>query len=142
MSFPGIVSGILLGSAVFQSSILAHEVEVSQDVAATFHLEPNHNPKAGEPAQVWFALTRRGGAIIPLSQCNCQLRVYAEPKTTDTKPLLTPSLKPISAEKYQGIPGATVTFPRTGRYTLEISGKPKGEISFKPFEFTYSVTVR
>jgi hypothetical protein len=52
------------------NSVFAHEVEVSGDVAATFHLEPNHNPRAGEKSRVWFALTRKGGQIIPLEQCN------------------------------------------------------------------------
>ena len=59
--------GLLVETGIFpipplnSTSVLAHEVEVSGDVAATFHLEPNHNPRAGETAKVWFALTRRGG---------------------------------------------------------------------------------
>jgi hypothetical protein len=28
--------------------VSAHEVEISGDVAATFHIEPNHNPKAAK----------------------------------------------------------------------------------------------
>lgn len=42
--------GLLVAAAIptvpqFGSiAVLAHEVEVSGDVAATFHLEPNHNP--------------------------------------------------------------------------------------------------
>jgi hypothetical protein len=121
---------------------LAHEVEVSGDVAATFHLEPNHNPKAGETAQVWFALTRRGGAIIPLEQCNCKLAVYAQPRQAEDQPIMTPTLKAISAEKYQGIPGTDVVFPKAGSYKLELTGTPKKKSDFKPFKFSYSVTVR
>ena len=121
---------------------LAHEVEVSGDVAATFHLEPNHNPKAGETAQVWFALTRKGGAIIPLEQCNCKLAVYRQPRQAEDSPMMSPTLKAISAEKYQGIPGTDVVFPKAGSYELELSGTPKTEANFKPFKFSYSVTVR
>ncbi len=128
------------GKLMIASSI-AHEVEVSGDVAATFHLEPNHNPKAGETSQVWFALTKRGGEIVPLSQCNCQLSVYVEPRRPDNQPLISPSLKSISAEKYQGIPGADVVFPEAGRYELELTGEPKNGANFKPFEFSYGVTV-
>ncbi|MGB3534683.1 MAG: hypothetical protein WBA13_14355 [Microcoleaceae cyanobacterium] len=120
---------------------VAHEVEVSGNVAATFHLEPNHNPKAGETAQVWFALTRKGGTIIPLSECDCQLFIYTEPRSETDKPLITPELNPISAEKYQGIPGTNVIFPQVGRYQLELVGKPKNQESFQPFKFNYSVTV-
>ena len=49
------------------SPAYSHEVEISGDVAATFHIEPNHNPKAGQTTQAWFALTRKGGTIIPLN---------------------------------------------------------------------------
>ncbi|MEB3277903.1 MAG: hypothetical protein VKK42_03140 [Lyngbya sp.] len=126
----------------FMVPTLAHEVEVSGDVAATFHLEPNHNPKAGETAQVWFALTRKGGAIIPLEQCNCKLSVYRQPRKAEDSPMMTPTLKAISAEKYQGIPGADVIFPQAGSYELELSGTPKSEANFKPFKLSYSVTVR
>jgi hypothetical protein len=120
---------------------LAHNVEVSGDVAATFHLEPNHNPKAGEPAQVWFALTRKGGQIIPLQQCNCKLAVYSQPRSQDTSPLLEPPVKAISADGYQNIPGAEIVFPKVGAYELELNGTPKAGVNFKPFQLNYEVTV-
>lgn len=123
-------------------SVFAHEIEVSGDVAVTFHLEPNHNPQAGKPAQIWFALTRRGGQVIPLSQCNCQLAVYSQPRKPNDKPLMQPQLKSISAEKYQGIPGTEITFPKAGGYELELKGTAKGGGNFKPFQFKYTVIVR
>lgn len=120
---------------------VAHEVEVAGDVAATFHLEPHHNPKAGEPAQVWFALTRKGGKIIPLTQCNCQLAVYPQPHVEGSQPLLEPVLKATTAEQYQGIPGAEIVFPKPGAYELELRGTPKAGGSFQPFELSYKVIV-
>ncbi|MEG4205425.1 hypothetical protein QUA20_16010 [Microcoleus sp. Pol7_A1] len=123
-------------------SVLAHEVEVSGDVAATFHLEPNHNPRAGQPAKVWFALTRRGGQIIPLEQCNCKLAVYPKERKEGDKPLMQPPLKAVSAEKYQGMPGADIVFPKVGIYELELTGTAKNKATFKPFKLSYSVTVR
>ncbi|MEG4345052.1 hypothetical protein QUB70_17390 [Microcoleus sp. A003_D6] len=124
------------------TSVFAHEVEVSQDVAATFHLEPNHNPRAGETAKVWFALTRRGGQIIPLEQCNCKLAVYPKGHKEGDKPLMQPLLKAVSAERYKGIPGADIVFPKAGIYELELSGSAKSAANFKPFEMSYTVTVR
>lgn len=123
-------------------AVLAHEVEVSGDVAATFHLEPNHNPRAGQSARVWFALTRRGGQIIPLEQCNCQLAVYPKGYKVGDKPLMQPPLKAVAAEKYQGIPGADIVFPKAGSYELELSGSAKNRANFKPFKLSYTVTVR
>ncbi len=133
--------GLLLLSALIATPIAAHTVQVSGDVAATFHITPSHNPKAGKPAQAWFALTRKGGQPIPLSQCNCQLLVYSQPHTQKAQPLMTPSLKAISAERYQGIPGAEIVFPRAGAYALELRGTAKNGASFRPFTLKYTVNV-
>ncbi|MBD2022272.1 hypothetical protein H6F43_18995 [Leptolyngbya sp. FACHB-36] len=119
---------------------LAHNVEVAGDVAVTMHLEPNHNPKSGEPSLAWFALTRQGGRLISLEQCNCKLMVRAVPRTA-AAPVVAPALKPIDAEQYRGIPGATIVFPQSGQYTLALSGSPKGGETFKPFDVSYTVTV-
>ena len=119
----------------------AHKIETAEDVGATMHIEPEDTPRAGEAAQTWFALTRKGGKIIPLQECDCQLAVYSEPRTAEAKPLAQPSLQPISAERYQGIPGAEITFPKPGAYQLELSGKPVNDANFKPFELKFDVTV-
>jgi hypothetical protein len=121
--------------------ILAHTVKVSGDVAANFHIEPNHNPRAGMPSQAWFGLTRKGGSTIPLSQCNCQLAVYGVPRASNASPLLKPSLKAVNAAQYKGVPGADIVFPKAGEYELRLSGTAKAPASFRPFQFTYSVTV-
>ena len=120
---------------------LAHTVQISENVGATIHLEPNDNPRAGEVTQIWFALTRKGGKVIPLKDCNCQLAIYTEPHVTGELALIEPRLKSIQAERYQDIPGAEVTFPKPGAYQLQLSGKPVNEGSFKPFELKFVVTV-
>ena len=119
----------------------AHNVEVSEDVACTFHITPNHNPKVGKPSLVWFALTRKGGKSVPFSECDCQLNVYSQPRNAESKPIMNPELKGIDTEQYQEIPGAEITFPKAGVYDLEIIGSAKDGKSFKPFKFNYSVTV-
>lgn len=133
--------GLLLLSALIAAPVAAHTVQVSGDVAATFHITPNHNPKAGKPAQAWFALTRKGGRLIPLSQCNCQLLIYSQPHTQKAQPLMTPALRAISAERYQGIPGAEIIFPKAGAYELELRGTAKNGASFRPFTLRYTVNV-
>jgi hypothetical protein len=137
-SYP-IVAWILL--LPLTTPALAHNIKVSGDVAATFHIEPNHNPKAGEPSQTWFALTHKGGTVIPLAQCDCKLAVHAEPHKEGEAPLLEPALKSFSTEQYQGIPSAEIIFPKSGEYELEISGKPKAGAKFQPFKLSYTVTV-
>lgn len=117
----------------------AHQIEVSRDVGATLHVEPNDRPRAGVETLVWFALTQKGGRSIPLETCNCHLEVYPQPETT--APLLTPALRAVSAERFEGIPGADITFPKAGGYLLKLSGTPTGEIQFDPFELTFEVLV-
>jgi hypothetical protein len=134
--------GWLLLSVLIATPVAAHTVKVSGDVAATFHIEPEHNPKAGQPSLAWFALTRKGGRLIPLAQCDCKLAVYLEPQKEGSQSLMQPTLKPVAAEQYQGIPGADIKFPQAGIYQMELSGKPRAGANFQPFVLTYEITVQ
>ncbi|KYC34840.1 hypothetical protein WA1_49865 [Scytonema hofmannii PCC 7110] len=127
--------------ALFVTPAAAHNIQVSGNVAGTWHIEPNHSPKALEPARAWVALTRKGGKILPLEEANCQMAVYSQPRKESDSPVLQPTVKAIAAEKYQGIPGADIVFPNTGIYQLELSCTPKTEGNFQPFKMKYDVTV-
>jgi hypothetical protein len=119
----------------------AHNVKTAADVGGTLHIQPNDNPRAGERSLLWVALTRKGGKVIPLKECNCQLAVYAEPHSPNEPALLEPPLQAISAERYKGIPGSEITFPKPGAYLLQLSGKPASGASFQPFKLKFEVTV-
>ncbi|MBW4508780.1 MAG: hypothetical protein KME64_20035 [Scytonematopsis contorta HA4267-MV1] len=131
----------LMFLCLFSTSVSAHKVEISGDVAGTWHVEPNHNPKAGETSRAWVALTRKGGTLVPLQQANCQMAVYSQPRKQGDFPILQPPVKAINVEKYENIPGADIVFPNTGIYQLELSCKPKTEASFQAFQMKYDVTV-
>ena len=141
MSCFNIFNSSLLLLTTLSLPVIAHNVEISNEVAATFHIEPNHNPVVGEPTTAWFALTRRGGESIPLSECNCSLNVYSVPRAEDAEPVLKPNLTAIDVEKYREIPGAEIVFPSAGAYELEISGTAKDD-NFSPFNLSYTVNVR
>jgi hypothetical protein len=119
----------------------AHEVEISNDVGATLHIEPDDKPKAGNPTEIWFALTAKGGQVIPLSECNCNLKIYSDPSQAGATPLLEPPLKQKAVEQYQNIPSAEVIFPKIGAYKLELSGSPKSKAKFSAFSLSYKVVV-
>jgi hypothetical protein len=143
-SYVLLLSALVLLAISSQTNIqpaFAHSVKTSADVGATLHIEPNDNPRAGELSKTWFALTRKGGKAIPLKECNCQLAVYAKPYAQGEPPLIEPALQPITAERYQGIPGTEITFPKPGAYQLQLSGKPKAEGSFQPFKLKFEVIV-
>ena len=131
----------ILFLALLLSPGSAHEVQVSEDIGATLHIQPNDNPRVGEPSLAWFALTRKGGRIIPLSQCNCNLAIYSKPRSPNSPALLKPALKAVSYQGYQAIPGANIAFPKVGNYQLELTGTPKAGVSFKPFKLIYTVAV-
>ncbi len=121
--------------------VRAHQVQVSGEVGGTVHIEPRDNPRAGVASRVWFALARRGGQIVPLSACTCQLEIYAHPRRQGDAPILSPTLQAISVEGRQGIPAATVTFPRAGTYELVLRGRPVTSGTFTPFELRFPVIV-
>lgn len=107
-------------------------------MGATLHVEPNDTPRAGEEVLAWFALTRKGGKTIPLSDCDCALTVTAQ---ANEAVLLTPNLSPVDAEGYVDIPGARFTFPSVGVYNLLLRGSPANKGDFTPFELDFEMTV-
>jgi len=132
-----------LVSVAKSNLVLAHNVKTNIDVGVTFHIEPDHSPQTGQESQAWFALTRKGGELIPLTKCDCELNVYLESdRNSSEEPVLTPNLISLSPEKYQNIPGANLIFPTPGIYQLELTGKPKETDDFSPFQVSYPVTVK
>jgi hypothetical protein len=117
---------------------MAHKVKTSNEIGATIHIEPADRPRTNEQTIVWFALTQKGGQTVPLSDCQCQLQVLQLPSK---KAVMQPSLQPINAEKYQGIPSATVLFQQPGAYLLELSGQPQAGANFQPFKLQFDLTV-
>ncbi|WP_017299133.1 hypothetical protein [Nodosilinea nodulosa] len=136
--FGALIIGV--GTSLVPLAAHAHKTEVSGDVAGTWHLEPDHSAKAGEPAQVWVALTQQGGRVIPLDQCNCNLAVYRA-NQTDGPPIMQPVLKAMSPESFENIPGAEITFPEVGEYRIVLTGSPKATETFSPFELSYTTVV-
>ncbi len=134
-----LMAGLLIGSLTALPA-QAHKTELSGDVAGTWHLEPNHSPKAGEPARVWVALTQQGGQVVPLEQCDCTLAVYAT-NQPDAAPVVQPTLQAMSPERFQNIPGAEITFPALGEYRLVLTGRPQANATFAPFELSYITVV-
>jgi hypothetical protein len=121
--------------------VLAHEVEVKQDVAITFHIDPNDHPTVNQPAKAWFLVTLQGGKVVPLSACNCELAVYAPSALTAQRPWIRPTLSAFSSDRRKDLMAASIIFPKVGLYELKLTGRPKTNAHFKPFAVSYKVTV-
>ena len=142
LKFTGLVIATTLGTVTLSAPpTSSHQVKVAQDIGVTMHLDPSHNPRVNKKSLAWFALTKKGGRVIPMKKCNCTLEVYKKPTTKDSKAILTPKLKPISAERYKNIPGAEITFTSVGNYELVLRGYPTEVGEFKPFNIKFPVTV-
>ncbi|MBW4658692.1 MAG: hypothetical protein KME15_08460 [Drouetiella hepatica Uher 2000/2452] len=143
------LNSALLGALLLTAPLLilnplrgtAHEVKVSGDIGGTLHIEPNDNPIAGTSSLAWFALNRRGGQPVRLSDCNCSLAVYAQPRRPGDSPIQQPSLTAKAVEGRSGVPSANLTFPRAGAYDLVLKGQPVTSGDFSAFELRFSVTV-
>ena len=131
---------LLIATAVGLLTLLlqANKAKLEGAVRATLHIEPDDTPRAGKPVLVWFALTRSNGKDLPLADCNCQLAVLAQ---SQADPIMTPTLRSVSAEGYENIPGAEITFPTVGTYELVLTGTPARDKNFAPFELNFPVTV-
>ena len=136
-----LLSPWLILGAIEPKPAAAHEVEVSGDVGATMHIEPNDSPRAGRSSLVWFAVMKKGGQPISVSSCNCSLAVYSQPRRPNASPIQQVTLQPTTAQGRQNVPSANLTFPRAGAYELVLRGSPKTSGEFSPFELRFAVTV-
>ncbi len=128
--------------SAFPITASSHTTKVIGDIAVTVHVEPEHQPAAGEPTRVWFLLTRQGGEVVPLSSANCTLEVRKQPYQPGSSPLLAPEVVPIDAERYQSIPGANLTFPEPGTYGLTFGCAPKTDGDFGAFSIDHEAIVK
>ncbi|MGB3309669.1 MAG: hypothetical protein WBG32_03955 [Nodosilinea sp.] len=136
-----LAGGLLVGAGILTGlPAKAHKTQVSGNVAGTWHLEPNHSARAGEPARVWVALTQQGGRMISLEQCDCNLAVYRA-NQANSAPVMQPTLTAMSPESFANVPGAEITFPEVGEYQIVLTGSPTADATFAPFELSYTTVV-
>jgi len=138
IALPACCIGLALAPVATNApNVLAHQTQISDGVGGTHHIEPNDTPRAGEQSQTWFALTQAGGTAIGLSDCDCKLMVVS----ASGEAIAQPSLSAIAVEGLTDVPAAEIEFPNVGAYVLQLSGEPKGEATFSPFQLDFPITV-
>ncbi len=136
------VCGISISPLVFALPIIArHHPSGAGGMNTMIHLEPNDSPAAGKPAKTWFILTRRNGEMISAENCDCHVAAFNTRNHAIAEYFPLAAMPMEAHQAGQQALGTTITFPKSGAYTVVLSGKAKDK-SFDPFELKFSVAVR
>jgi hypothetical protein len=139
-----ITAGLAFSTPFLTASPLsAHQSRTvpASDVSVMIHLNPDDSPYAGKSTETWFMLMRPDGKMIAPTTCNCQVKVYNWRKTAIASNLPLATMQAPGHEAGHKVYRTAITFPKSGAYTVVLSGKAKDN-SFKPFEIKFPVTVR
>ncbi|HEX2863125.1 MAG TPA: hypothetical protein VHN99_01045 [Deinococcales bacterium] len=116
---------------------LAHEFASSGSVGGLLHLEPDDRVTAGAPAIAWVELTQRGGKAIAPADCSCAFTA----KAAAGGRVIQGQVNPKPSGEAKGRPGAVFTFPAAGKWTVILTGKPKGQAKFPAFTLKWAETI-
>ena len=114
-----------------QGLAAAHELQTDGTIGAILHTEPDDDVVSGKPTQYMLEFddtTHR----FSLPKCNCSVSVRSGSKTIVTSTL---------SDRQNAESTGSVTFPKPGAYTFEVTGQPKDEGTFQPFKLSYNIQV-
>jgi len=117
-------------------SLAVNQIKTTETIAATIHLDPGNEPRAGQASLTKFVLTHSQGQPVPPSNCDCQIAIYNADNQLVMRDL------PLSAVQTTGQQSIStiITFPTPGAYRLVLTGHSHNG-SFEPFVLNFPVTV-
>jgi hypothetical protein len=123
---------LLVGAFLIPHGVsYAHELKIDDQIGGVFHLEPNHDPIAGQPSTLSYALKDLQGKFR-IVDCECVLAAFQSGQEV---------VSSIAGGTDADV-GATIIFPREGTYTVRLSGSPRTKGSFQAFTLENIVEVR
>lgn len=108
------------------STISAHILETSSDIGAVLHIEPDDDPYAKIPSQIYFDIKDKSNRFNFIS-CECVFTVEVNDKKIHSQKALSESI--------------TYTFPEKGIYKISLEGRPIDSGNFTAFKLTYDIRV-
>jgi hypothetical protein len=111
---------------------LAHTLETHSTVGALFHIDPNDEPIAGQPATIYIELQDKSAKLTP-ANCNCKLVISLQDKEIFNDFLFKNDAASLATQ-------VPFVFPKAGVYTVSIEGEPAAEI--EPFDLDYETQVK
>jgi hypothetical protein len=113
----------------------AHVLETDGPIGAVFHVSPDDDPIAGEPADFFFEFKDRENRFTP-SQCDCTVAI-----SQHNEEIFVSSLTAHSTDPNLESASFSFTFPQKDIYTITITGKPMDGKAFTPFTLKYDLRV-
>lgn len=118
---------------ILPSSVSAHKIKTDAGTTVELHLQPDDSALAGEPTRFEFGFERERGEF-DVASCVCNVTVRQGEKV-----IAQGMLAPGKTEDGDG--GITkLTFPKTGQYTVELSGRATNG-SFPDFRVSFPETI-
>lgn len=117
--------------------VYAHETKTENPLSVLLHIEPDDDPVAGEPAEIFFAFSDDTQAF-DVRMCTCVVTV------TDQGDTLFEGLVTQTDERLYGtnVAGVTTVFPHTGWYNITLSATPRAGASFTQTTLSYDVEIK
>ena len=119
----------------FAPVAFAHFPASDGSITVILHTDPDDNPIAGQPAQVYADVSDSTGKF-KASNCNCDL-IISQNNTVLFNHLLQATTQSNSIFSFQ----TPFTFPNAGTYHITISGNPKTPGAFQTFQVDYNIPV-
>lgn len=104
----------------------AHVLETNGDIGAVLHIDPDDDPYAKIPSQIYFDIKDKSNRFN-FSNCECLFTVYSNDKLIHSQKALSENI--------------TYTFPQKGVYKISLTGKPLGSEKFSNFTLSYDIRV-
>jgi len=118
----------------FPFEVKAHELKTIGSVGAVFHLEPNHDPVAGEAAFFFFEFKDKEGRFDP-KNCECTLEVSQGDNKFFSQNLFEDNPSPSLTNA-----SLTYVFPERNIYQVRVNAKAI-DSSFDTFSLEWDVRV-
>jgi len=117
----------------FTQTTFAHVLKTDNTIGAILHIDPEDEPIAGEPSNLFFVLKDKKNHFATK---NCECTITIKQNETIIK------RQTITADpKNQTTIIFTYTFPKKDIYQVIMSGTPKQRNTFQRFSLTYDIRV-
>lgn len=120
---------------LFPQVSFAHVLETDNSVGAVIHIDPEDDPIVGQPSNIYFEFKDKENKFRT-DNCDCKVEIQKNGNLVFTSELFGDSNNPTVLSS-----AISYIFPETGKFQINVIGKPKNEENFTPFSLRYDIDV-